>query len=343
LAVIGVFIIAAIALNATPILAHTGEAGMSDDNLQTMSIQQPGLMSDISGATGGPAIEVIGDAAVVAPQSPQSDDPAASNYVTANKQASIYVVREGDTLSEVAEMFGVSVDTVVWANNIKGGNISPSDDLVILPVSGVRHEAKEGDTLESIANRYDASLEEIREYNQFEPDDTLSIGSIIDVPGGEMPKVAAKTRSTQSANVQVAGGAAVTSVQTTSVSSGYYIHPVPGSVVTQRSHGYNAVDFGAPTGTSIFASASGRVVTSVNSGWNGGYGKFIVIEHPNGTRTLYSHLSSVIISRGQQVVQGQVIGYIGSTGRSTGPHLHFEIRGAHNPFTACGLRTRCGS
>jgi murein DD-endopeptidase MepM/ murein hydrolase activator NlpD len=143
--------------------------------------------------------------------------------------------------------------------------------------------------------------------------------------------------------VQVAGGAAVTSVQTTSVSSGYYIHPVPGSVVTQRSHGYNAVDFGAPTGTYIFASASGRVVTSVNSGWNGGYGKFIVIEHPNGTRTLYSHLSSVIISRGQQVVQGQVIGYMGSTGRSTGSHLHFEIRGAHNPFTACGLRTRCGS
>jgi len=342
-ALIGLFLVGWVAVDHTTSAAQTDDASSSAYNLQTMSLQQPLQMSDFTDATGGPAIEIIGDAAVVAPQSPQSDDLAESSFITNDKQASIYVVRQGDTISEVAEMFGVSVDTIMWANNIKGGSISPKDVLVILPVTGVRHEAEEGDSISSIADRYNVSVKKIREYNQLEPEDTLSIGAIIDVPGGEMPEEETSTRSVQSSNIQVAGGSSVTPVQTTTVSSGYYIHPVPGSLVTQRAHGYNAVDFGAPTGTSIVASASGRVVTSVNSGWNGGYGKFIVIEHANGTRTLYSHFSSVIVSHGQQVVQGQVIGYIGSTGRSTGPHLHFEIRGASNPFTACGLRTRCGS
>ncbi|MEX2514555.1 MAG: M23 family metallopeptidase [Candidatus Paceibacterota bacterium] len=341
LAAIGAFAVGLMALGGTPSSAHTVGSNQSDGNLQTMALQPVGEMFSLSDATGGPAIEVIGDAAVVAPQSPQSDELAESHHYNSSKQASIYVVREGDTLSEVAEMFRVSVDTIVWANNISGGSISPGDVLVILPVSGVRHEAEEGDTISSIADRYDVSVDDIREYNQLDEDDVLSVGAIIDVPGGEMPE---QTQPTQArSSVQVAGGGAVTPTQTTAVSSGYYIHPVPGSVVTQRLHGYNAVDFGAPSGTSIVAAASGRVITSVNSGWNGGYGKFIVIEHPNGTRTLYSHLSSIIVSRGQNVVAGQVIGYIGSSGRSTGPHLHFEIRGAHNPFASCGLRTRCGS
>jgi murein DD-endopeptidase MepM/ murein hydrolase activator NlpD len=275
-------------------------------------------------------LNIVGDAAVVAPKSPTTGESADLNGFHSNrKQASIYVVREGDTLGEVAEMFGVSVNTIVWANDISGSTISPDDVLVILPISGIRHEVEDGDTLASLAKRYSSSVGEIREYNELSNDDTLSIGAIVDIPGGKMPKVA-PARS-QSSGTYVAAGAAVTSAARTNV-SGYFINPVPGSVLTQHLHGYNAVDFGAPRGTSVIAAASGQVTKSVGSGWNGGYGNFIVIRHPNGTETLYSHMSSVIVSHGQNIVQGQVIGYIGSTGRSTGPHLHFEVRGAANPF-----------
>jgi murein DD-endopeptidase MepM/ murein hydrolase activator NlpD len=114
--------------------------------------------------------------------------------------------------------------------------------------------------------------------------------------------------------------------------SGYFIHPLPGSVRTQGIHGYNAVDFGAPVGTPILASAGGSVLVSRVGGWNGGYGNYVVIDHPNGTQTLYAHNSKNTVWQGQTVVAGQVIGYVGNTGRSTGPHLHFEIRGAKNPF-----------
>jgi len=100
-------------------------------------------------------------------------------------------------------------------------------------------------------------------------------------------------------------------------------------------HGVKAVDLGAPTGTPIWASASGVVVVSKpgnsKNPWNGGYGKFVVIEHPNGTHTLYSHMSQIFVKQGEYVKQGQEIGLVGSTGRSTGPHLHFEVWGAHNP------------
>lgn len=306
-----------------------------------MALHRPSEGVNPIAAVGGPTIDIVGEVAVVAPQSPDAGESADLNGTIANdKQTSIYVVREGDTLGEVAEMFGVSVNTIVWANDIQGETINPGDVLVILPVSGVRHEVEEGDTIGSIAKNYDSSIEKIREYNNLEAVDRLAIGAIIDVPGGTMPEEASSSGSRSSSRVV---GGAVTPTQTTSVASGYFINPAPGSVVTQRNHGYNAVDLGAGRGTSIVAAASGQVVKSVGGGWNGGYGKFIVIEHNNGTRTLYAHLSGVIVSRGQDVVQGQVIGYNGNSGRTTGPHLHFEVRGTPNPFSSCGLRTRCGS
>ena len=117
-------------------------------------------------------------------------------------------------------------------------------------------------------------------------------------------------------------------------STGYYANPVPGAILTQGLHGYNSVDLGAPLGTPIYAAAEGNVITSKQGGWNGGYGSMIVISHDNGTQTLYSHQSENVVSVGQKVSKGQLIGYIGSTGRSTGNHLHFEVRGAKNPLAA---------
>jgi murein DD-endopeptidase MepM/ murein hydrolase activator NlpD len=110
------------------------------------------------------------------------------------------------------------------------------------------------------------------------------------------------------------------------------MRPLTGGIKTQGIHGYNGVDIGASTGTPILAAAGGEVIISRAEGWNGGYGIYVVIRHDNGTQTLYAHMSQDIVSVGQRVSQGEVIGYVGNTGRSSGPHLHFEIRGATNPF-----------
>jgi murein DD-endopeptidase MepM/ murein hydrolase activator NlpD len=97
-------------------------------------------------------------------------------------------------------------------------------------------------------------------------------------------------------------------------------------------HGHNGIDLAAPVGTPVLASAGGKVIVSRMGGYNGGYGIYVVISHSNGTQTLYAHLNANWVSVGEEVVQGQVIGTVGRTGRVTGPHLHFEVRGAKNPF-----------
>ena len=113
---------------------------------------------------------------------------------------------------------------------------------------------------------------------------------------------------------------------------GYYTRPVLRAQKSQGLHGYNGIDLASYIGAPILAAAGGEVIIARDSGWNGGYGNYIVINHPNGTQTLYGHLQSLIVYPGKYVVRGEVIGYMGSTGRSTGSHLHFEVRGAKNPF-----------
>jgi murein DD-endopeptidase MepM/ murein hydrolase activator NlpD len=103
-------------------------------------------------------------------------------------------------------------------------------------------------------------------------------------------------------------------------------------VVTQGLHGFDAVDIGCPTGTPIYAAAAGTVIIAKSAGWNGGYGKYVAIKHDNGTETVYGHMHEVDVQVGETVAQGQQIGEVGMTGRATGPHVHFEVRGAKNPL-----------
>jgi len=150
----------------------------------------------------------------------------------------------------------------------------------------------------------------------------LAVGTTIIIPDGEESAPPTHATSGQPRFVRGGGPEII----------GYYERPIRGGVKTQGLHGYNGVDLATPAGSPIYASAAGRVIISKSSGWNGGYGNYIVIEHNNKTQTLYAHNQSNLVAVGQTVVQGQVIGYIGSTGKSTGPHVHFEIRGAKNPF-----------
>lgn len=238
-----------------------------------------------------------------------------------NTQISTYVVQSGDTLSGIAQMFGVSVNTILWANDItKASGIQPGQVLVILPVSGVTHIVKKGETITGIVSKYEANLEEVLQYNDLEINSPLSVGQHIILPDVEI--------STSLPTKVVVSG----KVSNSSNYSGYYQRPIKGGVRTQGIHGYNGVDLAAPIGTPIYAAAEGTVIVSLSGGWNGGYGSFIIISHPNNTQTLYAHTSKNLVKAGEYVQQGEKIALMGSTGKSTGSHVHFEIRGAKNPF-----------
>ncbi len=248
------------------------------------------------------------------------------NSTPSADQISIYVVHKGDTLADIAKMFGVSKNTIVWANDLQGKSISVGQTLVILPISGVQHIVKKGDTLQSIAKLYKADLQEILQYNDLTISSKLAIGDEILIPDGEI----SPTQTTGSSKTNNAGVG--TRGSSTPSYNGYYMRPIIGGIKTQGIHGHNGVDLASAYGSNIMASASGKVIIARSGGWNGGYGSYVVISHSNGTQTLYGHLSEVDVLPGDDVEQGQVIGKMGSTGKSTGTHLHFEIRGARNPF-----------
>ncbi len=289
-------------------------------NLQTIILPRAVMNIDPNSARGGGDV-IIDDSAVVPQEGPAG--AGADVVYPKNSTISIYVVREGDTVSEIAQMFDVSVNTVMWANSISRSTaLKVGQQLVILPISGVRHVVKKGDTLASVAKKYQADADEIAQYNELEG--ALAIGEEITIPNGEI--VVSAPARTATIKGAVGGTASYTY-------SGFYLRPITGGTRTQGIHGYNGVDLAAPVGTPILAAASGEVIISRQGGWNGGYGNYVVIKHENGTQTLYAHNTSNAVGMGQYVVKGQVIGYVGSTGRSTGAHVHFEIRGGpRNPF-----------
>ncbi len=289
-------------------------------NSQNMALLEAIINSDLNKAQGGGDITIVEDTALLSEIGPTGKMTGIEER-PASDQISVYVVREGDSLSQIAKMFNVSTNTIIWANDLHKSLIKEGQTLIILPVSGVQHEVKSGETLASITKKYKGNLEEILSFNSLSESSKLTVGDIVIIPDGEMGSYSYGITSS---------GAVVKGANGPSYDN-YYIKPVNGRK-SQGTHGYNAIDIAAPIGSHIVAAASGKVIISKNYGWNGGYGNYIVIKHNNGTQTLYSHNNENIVYSGQWVVQGQVIGYVGSTGRSTGPHVHFEVRGAKNPF-----------
>ncbi len=246
------------------------------------------------------------------------------------KTISEHIVRQGDTLSVLAEKFDISADTIRWANELSNSNIRVGQKLIIPPVSGIIHHVKSGNTISGIASTYKAKTAEIIAFNELKSENDIFIGDIIIVPSGVMPAPAARPAAVaQSSPTQAP------------ISSAYFIAPTRGQI-SQGLHWHNAVDFSNSCGALVFASAQGTV-QRVSYGWNNGYGSLITILHPNGVVTLYAHLSQISVSSGASVSQGTIIGRVGNTGRTvgaTGCHVHFEVRGAANPFAAYRIGTR---
>ena len=232
-----------------------------------------------------------------------------------------YKIKEGDNLSTIAYKFGITVNTILWANPETKTLISPGQEITILPVPGILYETKEKDTLESVATKHHIDSKLVEQYNS----DLLAL---FDSPGSTIILPHARPLS---------GPAPVARVSLPAV-SGYFGFPVDpeNSWNWGRLHAYNAVDIAAHCGDAIYAAAEGIVrEESGNNLWNGGYGNYVLIEHPNGTKTKYTHNLKNLVSVGEYILQGEKIALIGNTGNVHGPtgcHVHFEVRGAQNPF-----------
>jgi len=235
-----------------------------------------------------------------------------------------YIVQKGDTVSFIASDFGVSANSIIWANNFKDADsLKIGQKLTIPPVSGVIYVVRKGDTLNSIAKKYEGKIDEIIAFNGLPKDETLKIGQEIIIPNGKLPKQGSR----------LAGRSYIK----TSVFSylpdlkEYFMIPTSG-FNWRKVHGRNGVDVSNSCGTPIFSAAQGEVIISDSTGYNRGFGKFIKIKHPNNTETLYAHNSKIFVNVGDKVNRGQIVSLMGTTGRSTGCHLHFEIHGAKNPL-----------
>lgn len=288
-------------------------------SLQTMALLQPSVNSDPSPEKSSDIVPVDNGDSLVA----DLTDPSGSKSI--NSQISTYTVQSGDSLSSIAKMFNVSVNTILWANNIsRSYNLKPGQTLVILPVTGISYTIKKGDTINGIVSKYKADLQEVLQYNDLTLNSSLIIGQTIVIPDVEMTGSVITSPSSKTNPAHDTNGPDY---------KGYFIRPVVGGYRSQGIHGYNAIDIADKVGTPIYAAAAGVVLSSIdNNGWNGGYGNFIIITHPNGAKTLYAHNSKNLVRVGEKVEKGQEIAKMGATGKATGSHIHFEIRGAKNPF-----------
>lgn len=226
-----------------------------------------------------------------------------------------YRVQRGDNLTTVSERFGLHWHTLLWSNEQLKGNpdlLYTGEELFILPVDGVYHEVGEGDTLATVAEQYQATVADIQEseYNHFANGETLVVGQWLVVPGGTMP---INPRWVQF--VPPPPGAPQ--------GSGNFIWPVSGQITQGYWTGHLAVDIGGTCGIPLYAAESGYVSAA---GWSGGYGNRIVLSHGRGWDSLYGHLQAIWVRLGASVQKGSLIGYVGNTGRSTGCHLHLELR-----------------
>ena len=320
----------------SPVSAQeTASSSVLADSVQNMQLLSPlvAMMSDLKPVDEDAEIHIENGEAIVADIG-SSGTLADVIDIPATDTISTYVVQPGDTVAKVAARFGVSESTIRWANNLSRTDVlHRGQSLVILPITGVKHKVQKGDTLTSIAKKYKADAEDVAEYNNKDVADGLMVGETIIVPNGEIiiTKTVVDKKTGKKSTVAVTGSGVKSGV---SAASGYYIRPVvlgPGIKKTQGFHSrYNAVDIGAPKGTPIRAMADGAVIVAKPTGWNGGYGGLTIIQHDNGSQTLYAHQSRIDVRVGQRVSQGEVIGGVGNTGLvhgRTGLHLHYEIRG----------------
>jgi len=257
-----------------------------------------------------------------------SDSPEKEEKVPEREETVTYTVQPGDTISTIAAKYGVSVRTILWENDLTAYSIiRPGDKLDILPVTGVSHKVARGESLSSIADQYDISVKKLKEQNKIADATSLQIGQEMIIPGGEKQSSEQQEDTTSQSSTRYTGINAIQEIvkpdDKKQVASNKMAWPTSGHRITQyyswRHHGLDIAD---SWGTPIYTADAGTVEYV---GWGRGYGNQIVINHGGGKKTRYAHLSKFYVKNGDSVKKGQSIAAMGSTGWSTGPHLHFEV------------------
>lgn len=251
--------------------------------------------------------------------SAQTENPQTATLISDKPRDRImdYPVQSGDTVSGVANKFGISADTIRWANNLdKRDLLKPGQTIKILPVTGVVHTVTPGDTIYSIAKKYSAEPQAVVDFpfNTFVNDETfaLAVGQTLIVPEGVPPKEAPPAIARR-----------ITPDAGTVVASGNFVWPASGNISQGFSWYHKGLDIANKAAPDVLAADSGNVVYA--NCVPTGYGCHVILDHGNGYRTLYAHFQKIYVTVGQGVGRGNAIGKMGSTGRSTGTHLHFEI------------------
>jgi murein DD-endopeptidase MepM/ murein hydrolase activator NlpD len=273
-----------------------------------------------------PELKVIQDNTIGGVSTPRVLTPKVLGDVfgsdTQNKKNIVeYVVQPGDSLQSIAETYEISVNTLLWANDItNSSSIKVGQTLIVLPVSGVLYVVKSGDTIGGIAGQYKANNDDVIVFNDLANENDIYIGDILVIPGGTVPK-----KATPRVPVQVP------------LANNFFIFPAEGRI-TQGLHFYNAMDLANKCGTPIVAAASG-IVQKAKLGWNLGGGNIITILHSNGVVTYYGHLMTIFVKPGDQVNVGDRIALMGGApgmagaGISTGCHVHLDVIGGKNPLS----------
>ena len=244
---------------------------------------------------------------------------------TANKGALVYLVQPGETISAIAEKFKISVETILWQNNLNAKSvIKAGNQLEILPMTGVMHKVKNGENIGSIAKKYNIAQEKIISANNLFDVNDIKIGQKVIIPGGKLIVPYISKPNLAQKNVPIVSPISKLFLPPAQgiLSSGI-LWPSSARIITQYfSWRHMGLDIAGPKGTPLYASDDGEVVLS---GWSTGYGYNVLVDHGNGMRTRYAHASKLYVEKGDQVVKGQTIAAMGSTGWSTGSHIYFEI------------------
>lgn len=251
-----------------------------------------------------------------------------------------YIVKNGDTLSIIATNYGISVETIKWANNLSSDLVKPGQELDIPPADGVLIKVAKNETLSSIAKKYNGNEQAIADFNWLDYPFTLTEGQELFVPDGSMP-MAPKPVYASAPRTYVSGyPSAIGSSAPVDPNVGRFLGwPVAGGTARISQYykgsihrGIDIADRNLPNvvaaagGTVVFAGCAG-ICPPLGSTWGGsGYAWAVQIDHGNGYTTWYAHLKNIYVRTGEGVSKGQAIAQMGSTGRSTGPHVHFELR-----------------
>lgn len=246
--------------------------------------------------------------------------PTIESSVARRTKAEKYVVQNGDTLGGIASRFQIQLTTLLYSNGLTSRSlIQPGQSLVILPLDGLTHKIAKNETITSIANKYGVKGSDILAFNGIDDPSRVQVGQELVIPGGKPPATVPKTvakKPTSKTPTKIPAAA-------TNDEGLTLLWPTTDHHINQY-YGYRhtGLDIRGKIGHPIYASEDGVVL---ESRWAGSYGKMVLIKHDNGLITRYAHHERNLVEVGERVTRGQTIALMGSTGRSTGPHLHYEV------------------